>query len=538
MSIKRTLLEKSSRVKRQSIVKISLHAKIVLFVGGLLSALLIATPYLLPLTGEAGHDTVTAIGRFHIIALHFPICLLLVVPLMELLGCIRPMHYFKEAVQSVLWLAIIFAIGACALGFMLATGEGDAGHLVEDHMWGGILTTVLMFVTLFIYELNPGQQRRGLYVAYLIALSASIASLTIGSHHGASLVHGDDYLYEKAPPFVQNLLGVQAEPIEPLTYDSVAYHRLIQPIFEEHCYSCHSELKQKGQFRMDDFAALLKGGKSQHAGITPSDLANSEVYNRILLPMSDKKVMPPKESPPMPREAVALIQWWIEGGASETQTIDELAFELYPDDIERIITAKVGGGESLEPLDFSTFSRISKQIKVEFGVDVILYSQQLDDGVYVATRNAELRLPADPFEDLQPIAPHVKSINLWRRKLDAEAYSALGQFGQLAELNLNESNVTTADLGALHDLRKLQTLNLFGTKIGDDAVQTLASIRSLRTLHLNDTQFTAAGVSELKQALPRCEILHHSQADAPDTETNPTEELPADQAETKAVALK
>ena len=148
--MKHALFEKSSRVKRQFIVKISLHAKIVFLVGGLLSALLVATPYLLPLTGEAGHDTVTAIGRFHIIALHFPICLLLVVPLMELLGCIRPMHYFKEAVQSVLWLAIIFAIGACALGFMLATGEGDMGKRVEDHMWGGILTTVLMFVTLFM----------------------------------------------------------------------------------------------------------------------------------------------------------------------------------------------------------------------------------------------------------------------------------------------------------------------------------------------------------------------------------------------------
>ena len=536
--MKHALLEKSSRVKRPSIVKISLHAKIVFLVGSLLGALLVATPYLLPLSGEAGHDTVTAIGRFHIIALHFPICLLLVVPLMELLGCIRPMHYFKEAVQSVLWLAIIFAIGACALGFMLATGEGDAGKLVEDHMWGGILTTVLMFVTLFIYELNPGQQRRGLYISYLIVLSASIASLTIGSHHGASLVHGDDYLYEKAPPFVQSIIGVQPEVIEPLTYDSLAYHSLIQPIFEEHCYSCHSEFKQKGQFRMDEFALLLKGGKSGHAGITASDLGKSEVYNRMLLPLTDKKVMPPKESPPMPREAVALIEWWIEGGASETQTIDQLAFELYPEDIERMITAKVGGEETLEPLDFATFSRISKQVKVEFGVDVILYSQQLDDGVYVATRNAQVRLPDDPFEDLQPMAAQVKSINLWRRKLSAEAFATLGQFSQLAELHLNESNVTTSDLNALSELRKLQTLNLFGTEIGDDAVETLASIRSLRTIHLNDSQFSAAGVSKLKQALPRCEILHNSQGSAADTETKPTDESPADQAENKAVALK
>ena len=44
--------------------------------------------------------------------------------------------------------------------------------------------------------------------------------------------------------------------------------------------------------------------------------------------------------------------------------------------------------------------------------------------------------------------------------------------------------------------------------------------------------------SKLKQALPRCEILHNSQGSAADTETKTTDESPADQGETKAVALK
>lgn len=525
-------------------MKLSLHAKIVLVVGSILSAALVAIPNLLPLTGDTGHDSIIAIGRFHIIALHFPICLLLVVPLMELLGCIRPMHYFKEAVQSVLWLAIVFAISACALGFMLATGEGDVGKLVEDHMWGGVITTVLMFVALFVYELNPGQQRKGLYATYLIILSASIASLTIGSHHGASLVHGEDYLYEKAPAFVKNMIGVKEEPVVQLTYDSPVYHSLIEPIFDQHCYTCHSELKQKGQFRMDDFALLLKGGKSEHAGIAPWDLAKSEVANRIALPMTDKNVMPPKESAPMNRGEIALIQWWIEGGASDTQSIDQLSFELYPDDVEAIITAKIGAGEdAVEPLDIETFRMVSKQVKVEFGIDVILYSLQLEDGVYVVTRNAQPKLPNDAIEDLESIAPHVHSINLWRRELAPDAFTALSQFSHLSELHLNESNVTTADLASLSELRKLETLNLYGTAIGDDAIEPLSVIRSLRKLHLYNSQFTAEGIAQLQQALPRCEILYtfeqpKSKADEPPAEENSDAKTETETNATEVVAAK
>ncbi|MFQ3225401.1 MAG: hypothetical protein ACI8Z5_001661 [Lentimonas sp.] len=515
-------------------MKLSLHAKLVLVVGIIVSVALVTIPNLLPLTGETGHDSIIAIGRFHIIALHFPICLLLVVPMMELLGCIRPMHYFKEAVQSVLWLAIFFAIGACALGFMLATGEGDVGKIVEDHMWGGIITTVLMFVALFVYELNPGQQRKGLYLTYLVFLFASVGSLTIGSHHGASLVHGEDYLYEKAPTFVKNMIGVKEEPIVQLTYDSPVYHTLIEPIFDQHCYSCHSELKQKGQFRIDDFALLLKGGKSEHAGVAPWDLAKSEVANRIVLPMTDKHVMPPKESAPMNREEIALIQWWIEGGAPETQSIDQLSFELYPEDVERIITTRIGASEgTVGPLDLATFKMVSKQVKAEFGVDVILYSQQLEDGVYVVTRNANLELPSDPLEDLESIAPHVHSINLWRRELAPDAFTALGQFSHLSELHLNESNVTTVDLASLPELRKLATLNLYGTAIGDDAIEPLAAIRSLRQLHLYNSQFTAEGVAQLQQALPRCKILYTFELPKSEKEASPAEDKTDKKTETE-----
>lgn len=323
------------------------------------------------------------------------------------------------------------------------------------------------------------------------------------------MVHGEDYLYEKAPEYVKNWIGIKEEPEVILTYESLVYHTLIEPIFAENCYSCHSDLKQKGQFRADTLELLAKGGKSARAGITPSDIEHSEVYQRMVLPTTSDKLMPPIEEPQLNPNQIALVKWWIEGGASDSQTIEELSYKYYPETIETIIANLIQiDEEEIPDLDLETYAAISNQVKEKFGIDIILYSQNPDDGVYVVARNAKPSLPDDTFTDLQALAPHVGSMNLWRRELTTKAYQDLSMFSQLRELHLNESNVSSKDLEALTELRKLKTLNLFGTQVDDDAVDALSQIRSLKKLHLYNSLFTDAGVAQLKEALPLCEILY------------------------------
>lgn len=489
---------------------LSLRSKILVVGGIILCAGLVLMPFLAPLSGAGGADWVTAIGRFHIIVLHFPICLLLVVPLLELLGAIRPMHYFKQAIPSVLLLATLFAAGACVLGFLLASGEGDAGSLVDDHMWGGILTTVIMAVALIIYELNPPEPKKATYAAYLTLLMASVVSLTIGSHHGASLVHGEDYLYEKAPQVVKTMIGVEEEMIVALSDESSVYHDVIDPIFLQHCHTCHSELKEKGQFKMDSFAALLAGGKSEHPGVVPGELEESEIYKRIILPQSDDKAMPPEEKAPLSESEIALIEWWIEGGASDSITIGELSFQSYPKKIETIVTSLIAASEpSVEPLELETYLTISRKLKEEYEIDVVLRSQDLNNGVEIVARGTQTAIPAKAFRELEVLAPHVISINLWRREIDPEVYAEVATFFRLTSLHLSESSVNADGLAHLSGLRKLKTLNLFGTEIGDDAMDQLAQIRSLRKVHLNNSQVSVDGVTKLQSLLPRCEVLYH-----------------------------
>src|SRR3954454_19573291 len=62
------------------------------------------------------------------------------------------------------------------------------------------------------------------------------------------------------PLIVVLLLLVLVAP--PAGADDVSFQHDVWPIFKRHCIGCHSAQKTKGRLRMDDVAALLKGGKT------------------------------------------------------------------------------------------------------------------------------------------------------------------------------------------------------------------------------------------------------------------------------------
>jgi len=104
------------------------------------SAALLALPFLVNLDGTQHADWQQFLGRFHILMVHIPIGLIVLVPVLEIAGKFRP--ELREAAGFVLWLGLIGCLGALPLGFLLAYGSGDAGAGVTRHMWGGIALTI------------------------------------------------------------------------------------------------------------------------------------------------------------------------------------------------------------------------------------------------------------------------------------------------------------------------------------------------------------------------------------------------------------
>src|SRR5436853_2871114 len=73
----------------------------------------------------------------------------------------------------------------------------------------------------------------------------------------------------------------------------IGFKRDIQPIFEQRCYECHGEKKQKSGIRLDRKAAVFKGGDSGKPAILSGKSAESPLIQRVTSKDPDE-VMPPK----------------------------------------------------------------------------------------------------------------------------------------------------------------------------------------------------------------------------------------------------
>ena len=86
----------------------------------------------------------------------------------------------------------------------------------------------------------------------------------------------------------------------------------IQPILTKYCAGCHNANEANGDFALDDYEALFRGGE-QGTALTSGVAASSRMiqYMRGTL----QPVMPPEEEPrPSPTE-IDLIEKWIDSGA-------------------------------------------------------------------------------------------------------------------------------------------------------------------------------------------------------------------------------
>jgi WD40 repeat protein len=101
----------------------------------------------------------------------------------------------------------------------------------------------------------------------------------------------------------------------------------IAPIFEEHCVDCHAVDDPDGEFSLETFETLLKGGKTGKA-ITPGN-AQDSLLVKFVEGRSGKegknKFMPPGKKEHLSTDEIALIRQWIDAGAPAPATPPKLA---------------------------------------------------------------------------------------------------------------------------------------------------------------------------------------------------------------------
>ena len=464
-------------------------------------ALAIGAAYLVPLDGVAHGGGLRLLGRLHPLLVHFPLGLLLLVPVLEWFGRHRP--GLREAAGFVLGLALMGAVASVLAGVALARADGHEGELLSDHLWGGTAVTVGAALTWLVRGRSAW--------AYTSLLLVTVATLGWAAHQGGSLTHGSDYLIEPLPAVVKRFLHLRETPA-PETYPSdTVFGASIHPILEKHCIACHGSEKQKGEYRMDFFAALLAGGKSGKPAISPSELSQSELVHRMLLDPGDDKAMPPPKKPRPTAGEVALVRWWIKQGASRELTLATV--EDAPAEISALLKATAGAGNpqgkpAYRPRvgDYTSLQSEILRLERELGIKLVPVSRQAGDGLILRARGGVARFGDAELAQLALIAPFVVQAELAGTRVTDQGLATLKAFTQLERLHLERTSLTGTTLAELKALSQLNYLNLCSTRVTDESVSALVEISSLRQIYLFGSHVTPRGVASLRSKLPRCEI--------------------------------
>jgi uncharacterized membrane protein len=284
--------------------------------------------------GRVGHppDFALFFGRFHPLVVHLPIGFFLLVGMGEAATLLPKL---RDRVEPALGLLVpvsaLAALGAFLMGQLLALEGGFPAGALGWHRRLTLIAIIGMAGCWVLFDRQRENGGRG-RLAYRGVMGITLGVLSLGAHFGGTMTRGESYLSKYAPGPLKPLLGapeVKKEPAkapakaaaaaaEPLVFESAVY-----PILNRYCESCHGPEKQKGKLRLDSLEAVLKGGENGPV-VMAGDPKKSPLVARMLLPATDDDHMPPEgKQGPKPAE-LALIQFWIERGASPTLKVRDV----------------------------------------------------------------------------------------------------------------------------------------------------------------------------------------------------------------------
>jgi len=403
------------------------------------------------------------------------------VPVLELAGRRRACPDLRVSVDLVLGLATFSAIGAAVLGWCLARSGAYSGALVTQHMWGGVFVAALCWLCWMLHVHGPDAGRR-LDFMYPIGLAVAAGLVLWTGYRGGQLSQGQNHLTEHMPPMLRDWLGLPEQDKGPTAAPPTSFFSMrVEPVFAQHCISCHGRSKKKSGLRLDRYETVMRGGKSGLV-VKAGNPLGSELFHRVTLPEGSDKIMPPEGKPRLSADEVKLLELWISAGASATLEAD--AIKGAPSSTES--SAREVGYEEIS-------AAAVRRLRAPLAPTLARLQERYPDVLQDESRGS---------------ADVVLNVSLMGGKFgDVDLAALQPLYGQIVVADLSGTAVTDRSAAAIAAMKRLRVLRLMHTKITDSTLQAVGGLDQLESISVFDTAVTAAALQVIGR-LPKLQHLY------------------------------
>jgi uncharacterized membrane protein len=449
--------------------------------------LLVALLLLLPPDGVERAEWAQFIGRFHLLVIHFPIALILLVPVLEIAGRSRRFADLSASIDFILALATLSAIFAASLGWCLARSGNYSGRLVNQHMWGGVCVAALCWLC---WMLHGRISDRRFDLIYACALLVAVGLVSWTGYRGGQLSQGENHLTEHMPEELRGWLGLSFEDKGPSAATNKSFFAVrVEPVFAGHCNNCHGRSKQRSRLRLDSYEAVMRGGK-HGAVVKAGNAQGSELFHRVTLPIGDDKAMPAEGKKPLSADEVKILQLWIAAGASPTLAV------------EAIKDAPASAGPLVADVTFEEIDAAAvAKMRAPFAATVSQLQKHFPNALDYESRGStdlvlNVSLIGADFGDedmaaLKPLAEQIVMADFSGTAITDRSAASLAAMKRLRVLRLMHTQITDTTVQALSGLNQLQSLNVFGTGVTPVSLQVAAGLPKLQHLYAGETRIPA-----------------------------------------------